>query len=244
MIERIRTRNGGVELVADVHEPSTSRTVVFLPTAGESRAVWAPVTQAVGARGWRTVAPDYRGHGESGRAATYALEDFCDDTLEVVARLSDTPRVLVGGSIGGVIAMLLIGEGKVDAAGLVLVDIVAAPRHEAGQRERRKIAAALARDDPATASLDPRVREGGLAAEVIRQRERITRAARAIDLPTLLLHGARSHVIGARELTDFAADFRRGEAMEVHGAGHLVARDQPAPVAEALTGFLQRLIPG
>ncbi len=243
MHETVTFRRDGVELVVDVREASIERTVVFLPTAGESRSVWDLITPRVSAAGWRTVAPDYRGHGDSGRAATYSLADLCQDTLGIVAEHTGTPRVFVGGSIGGVIAMLLVGEMRIEAAGVVLLDIVPAPRSEAGQRERRKIAAAIERADPAMDSLDPRVRSGSLARDVIDQRERLLTAGRSIETPTLLLHGDHSHVITTQEVIDFRRDFRLGDVAEVPRAGHLVARDQPEIVGKLLVGFLDHHFP-
>ncbi len=241
--EVARFDRAGVELVLDLSNAALERTVVFLPTAGEARLVWRPISERVGAMGWRCVAPDYRGHGASGWASSYELEELCLDVLGVIERYAGAPLVLVGGSIGGVIAMLLAGEKKVDVSGLVLIDIVPAPRFEAGQRERAKIAVALERRDRAVDSLDPKVRDGKLATEVIAQRDRIVAAARAIRVPTLLLHGGGSHVIGRAELAAFERSFRQPEILEIEGAGHLVARDQPERVAQALARYLARHFP-
>lgn len=238
---RATVERDGVALVADVAGGDAERTVVFLPTTGETRGVWRPIAPRLNERGWRTVAPDYRGHGDSSRAPDYSVDELCADTVAVVDALAGQPCVLVGGSIGGVIVMLLAGESRVAAAGLVLLDIVPNPRVEAGRRERAKISAALDRGDPSVGSLDPKLLEAGLAAEVLALRGRTSAAAERVATPALLMRGGDSHVIGEREVEDFRRHFGAGEVVEVAGAGHLVARDQPALVADELLRFLDRL---
>jgi pimeloyl-ACP methyl ester carboxylesterase len=57
-------------------------------------------------RRWHVYAMDLRGNGRSGWVAEhYHLEDFTEDTVEFVRQLK-APAVLVGHSIGGVIALM------------------------------------------------------------------------------------------------------------------------------------------
>jgi pimeloyl-ACP methyl ester carboxylesterase len=66
---------------------------------------------------WHTYALDLRGNGRSGWAAEhYRLEDFTEDTVEFVRQLN-APAVLIGHSIGGVIALMAAARcpGKVKA---------------------------------------------------------------------------------------------------------------------------------
>src|SRR5829696_3837860 len=54
--------------------------------------------------GYRAVRLDLRGHGESERApGTYRIADYVDDAVSVLEGL-DRPAVLVGHSLGGVVA--------------------------------------------------------------------------------------------------------------------------------------------
>lgn len=76
-------------------------------------------------RGWHVVAPDLRGHGESDHPDgedAYALEVFARDLLELAGELGWPSFVLLGHSMGGMIAQVLLlrDSSRVDA--LVLMD--------------------------------------------------------------------------------------------------------------------------
>ena len=115
----------GVHLVADVRGDPDAWPVLFLHGGGQTRYAWGRTAETVAAQGWRTVALDLRGHGESDWAPNgdYSFTSFCADTVAVADALGKLP-VLVGASLGGMSAML--AEGTSDrpvSSGLVLVDI-------------------------------------------------------------------------------------------------------------------------
>jgi pimeloyl-ACP methyl ester carboxylesterase len=71
---------------------------------------------------WRISALDLRGNGRSGWVADhYRLEDFADDTVAFVRRLT-TPAVLIGHSIGGVIALMVAERCPEHVKGLIIED--------------------------------------------------------------------------------------------------------------------------
>lgn len=119
-----RFSGAGVQLVADVAGPDGGTPVIFLHGGGQTRASWKGALRAVAERGWRAVSLDLRGHGESGWAGDgdYSLDRFVDDLAAIIPMLGREP-VLVGASLGGLTALLAVGEGKVRANGLVLVDV-------------------------------------------------------------------------------------------------------------------------
>ncbi|MEA3194707.1 MAG: hypothetical protein QOD26_3040 [Betaproteobacteria bacterium] len=84
----------------------------------------------LGRAGYRAVAFDARGHGDSDWApdGRYGVDSMVEDLECVIAALRGQCPVLVGASMGGGVSLAAIGESKVDAAALVLVDI--APRVE------------------------------------------------------------------------------------------------------------------
>jgi len=74
-------------------------------------------------RRWRVLALDLRGNGRSGWApGAYRLKDFTGDGVEFVGRL-DAPAVLVGHSIGGVIALMVAARCPDKVKGLVIADV-------------------------------------------------------------------------------------------------------------------------
>jgi len=71
---------------------------------------------------WRIYALDLRGNGKSGwLAGHYCLEDFTEDTVEFIKQLN-TSAVLVGHSIGGVIALEVAGLCPERTKALIIED--------------------------------------------------------------------------------------------------------------------------
>lgn len=119
----------GVRLAADVAGPSGGAPVVLLHGGGQTRASWKGAVTALASRGYRAVSLDLRGHGDSdwSNDGDYQLDRFVDD-LAMVLPVLGAPAVLVGASLGGLAALLAVGERRLPAAALVLVDVT--PRIE------------------------------------------------------------------------------------------------------------------
>jgi pimeloyl-ACP methyl ester carboxylesterase len=121
---------GDVALVADAWGDPDAPTVLLLHGGGQTRHAWGRTAQAVAGRGWRAVAVDLRGHGDSEWSpdGVYGLDRFAEDVRCLLAATA-SPPVLVGASLGGLASLIALGEPPaVEALGLVLVDV--APRLE------------------------------------------------------------------------------------------------------------------
>ena len=121
----------GLTLAVETRGPATAPPVLFAHGFGQSRRSWARTAAALTAEGWRTVTFDARGHGDSGRVpdGAYRLEQFIADLLVVSGSLGELP-VMIGHSMGGLLAMVAAGEVRpAPFRALVLVDIT--PRWEA-----------------------------------------------------------------------------------------------------------------
>lgn len=126
----------GLRLVADVRGQPDALPVLFLHGGGQTRYAWGSTAERVAARGWRTIALDMRGHGDSDWASNgdYSFTAFCADCVAVVDQLG-RPPVLVGASLGGMSAMLAEGTSdRTVSCGLVLVDITPKTNAEGIQR--------------------------------------------------------------------------------------------------------------
>ena len=122
----------GITLVGDEWpaEPSGRPTILMLHGGGQNRHSWKNTGQILADRGFRVVAVDTRGHGDSDRApeADYALESLTGDVLHVIDQIG-TPVVLIGASMGGLTGIMVADEaGPEKVTKLVLVDVV--PRFE------------------------------------------------------------------------------------------------------------------
>lgn len=72
---------------------------------------------------WRVVAADLRGHGRSGRSAgRYALTDYVRDVGALHGHLSAEPAVVVGSSLGAMVAIGLAAEDPNAVRAVVLED--------------------------------------------------------------------------------------------------------------------------
>ena len=115
----------GLHLVADVRGDPEAWPVLFLHGGGQTRNAWGATAEVVARAGWRAVALDLRGHGDSDWAPNgdYSFTAFCADCVAVADQLG-RPPVLVGASLGGMSAMLAEGTSdRTVSCGLVLVDI-------------------------------------------------------------------------------------------------------------------------
>ena len=125
-----------LSLAVETRGPDHAPPVVFAHGFGQSRHAWTRAAESLADRGWRTIAFDARGHGDSDRLkdGRYALAQFVDDLLAVALSL-DTPPVVVGASMGGLLGLVAAGETRPDPfRALVLVDIT--PRWETAGVER------------------------------------------------------------------------------------------------------------
>ncbi|HEX4508110.1 MAG TPA: alpha/beta hydrolase [Alphaproteobacteria bacterium] len=116
---------GGVRIAADIGGPVDGPAVVLLHGGGQTRQSWGGTAETLAASGYRVVTLDARGHGESGWApgGIYDMEGFVGDLCVMMDTLRGKPA-LVGASLGGLTAMLAIGEADHPiASALVLVDI-------------------------------------------------------------------------------------------------------------------------
>lgn len=125
-----------ITLAGEAWGPPSGLPVLFLHGGGQTRHSWGETAQRTGSQGaFRAISLDLRGHGESDYAPNgdYRIDSFVDDIAAIVACFSQAP-VIVGASLGGIIGLLLLGERRVEAAGLVLVDV--APRIQDAGVER------------------------------------------------------------------------------------------------------------
>jgi pimeloyl-ACP methyl ester carboxylesterase len=82
---------------------------------------WHGAYDALVDAGYRVVALDHRGHGRGLRAmAPFRLDDCAADAAAVLRRLGVAPAIVVGYSMGGVIAQLMARDHPDVMAGLVL----------------------------------------------------------------------------------------------------------------------------
>lgn len=218
--------------------------VLLIHGAGASSAIWMMVMARLG-RVTRAVAIDLPGHGpspafENGR--TPSLGDYRDASGELAALSGLGPAVLVGHSMGALIAIEAALAWPEKVRGLVLC--AAAPRLPVSRELMKVIDEDYARfpewlaERALSASAKPVLRRAFVAAGVAAP-QAVTRADFAaidgVDLgarvgnvtcPIVWLDGADDAIVGERGP-------RPGEVAILEGVGHLVPIEAPGAVAGA-----------
>ncbi len=104
--------------------------VLLAHGGGQTRRAWKRVTAELADAGFRAIAFDMRGHGDSdwSAAGAYDMRDFAADLVAIASKMERKPA-LVGASLGGLAGMIAEGDlAQGSFASLTLVDI--APRME------------------------------------------------------------------------------------------------------------------
>jgi|TARA_B100001964_G_scaffold213526_1_gene250462 non-heme chloroperoxidase len=126
----------GLGIAADTWGKKGDPLVLLLHGGGQTRHAWKGTGEEIAGSGYRTVSLDARGHGDSDWAkdGAYDQDSMIDDLVAVVNDLDDPHPVLVGASMGGSVCLCAVGEGRVDARALVLVDMAPQIEKEGAQR--------------------------------------------------------------------------------------------------------------
>ncbi|MFN0089743.1 MAG: alpha/beta fold hydrolase [Acidimicrobiales bacterium] len=129
--------SSGLKIVADLEGPHDGPPVMLLHGGGQNRLAWKGSGAALAGQGYRVIALDARGHGDSAwdPAADYETAALANDLLTVMDQAGATRPAVVGASLGGITALEaheLVGHRDIFSA-VILVDI--APKVEnAGSR--------------------------------------------------------------------------------------------------------------
>ena len=265
----------GVRLAGE-HRPAgpgfSRAPVLFAHGFAQTRKSWRSALDRFATSGHPVTAFDARGHGASDYAepTAYRPDDFLKD-MRLVCHQTQA-QVVVGASMGGLIALLAAGEApQVPLQALVLVDV--APRWRAdGQARIQKFLQArpegfatlddarqavsdyLPHRDPANSSgILSNLRQGsngryywhwdpamlGMFRNVDIYQQRVLRAARNIRIPTLLVSGGQSELLGQEHINECLQLIPHAEHREVAQAHHMVAGDENTAFTDTVLGWLQ-----
>jgi pimeloyl-ACP methyl ester carboxylesterase len=190
----------------DVGGDHDGRPLVLLHGLSANSTSWAPVIERT-ARGWRSYALDFRGHGRSDRTpGRYRLDDYVDDTSRLLHMIGQ-PAVVAGHSLGAIVAAALA-------------------------QDRHPLVTAVFLEDPPLYVVEPHVFAGsGLARGFAVLRDHITRlqAQRApVDMYRDLL-AASPHPAGDR-----LGDHLHDDALWSRSSG--LAQTDPEAISAVLDG--------
>lgn len=124
--------HSGHSIAALIEGPEQGIPVLLAHGGGQTKRAWKQVTAMLAGHGFRTIALDLRGHGDSAWAddGAYDFVDFAGDLVAIAGSLERKPA-LIGASLGGLAGIMAEGEVAPGSfASLTLVDIT--PQMDAG----------------------------------------------------------------------------------------------------------------
>jgi 3-oxoadipate enol-lactonase len=244
-----------------------STPLVFLHGVGGGHHAWDAQLPHFSACGYASHAWDQPGYGHSATVEPYDLEQVAAALERLLDSLGGEPVVLVGHSMGGMVAQEAHARFPQLVKGLVLAFTSAAFGGRDSDFARRFIAERIGPLDAGqsmaeiAASLMPRMRgresdeRGVQHAQQIMARvppETYRKAVKLlttfdrraqlplIAVPTLLVAGSDDSTAPAALMARMAEKIPRAELVVLQGCGHLGPMDQPRAFNAALEGFLRR----
>jgi pimeloyl-ACP methyl ester carboxylesterase len=243
--------------------------LVLLHAFPLTSAMWRPQLDAPPA-GWRVLAPDFAGLGESEDRidGDVELDDYARDVLATADQLQVKQAVVCGVSLGGYVALALARLAPGRLRGLVLADTKAAADTPQAREGRVRMLDVLQEDgvegvademiskllgNTTTAERPDLVasvramvetnRPDGVRHAILRLRDRPDATAQlaGIDVPTLVVVG-REDIVTPRADAEMLQQGIAGAVLhEIPSAGHLASLEQPEAFNTILDDFLDPL---
>jgi pimeloyl-ACP methyl ester carboxylesterase len=119
----------GLKIHAIAKGPTNGPPVLLAHGGGQTHWAWRRTVEALASGGFRAIAIDLRGHGQSewARDGDYHYTSFARDLLAITATMPAKPA-MVGASLGGIAGMIAEGDLTPGTfSSLTLVDITARP---------------------------------------------------------------------------------------------------------------------
>jgi 3-oxoadipate enol-lactonase len=210
------------------------------------------------AGGARCLAPDLPGHGQSEGLGFSEISDYRQVVLAFLDALAIRwPVVVVGVCLGAAVAVDLALHAPERVTGLVLAAISEGGR--AGQQGRVAAGQGQAPEEFVTGlfsggasrrMLNEQIKRWRLTSPLVRfrdldalQRYPLTRMARLVTQPVLLVAGEEDPIATPAGTAALAAEIADARVVTLPGAGCLSMVEQPAGFNRAVAGFLDELRP-
>ena len=228
--------------------------VLLIHGAANSASAWKFWQKALGRRGWSSRAISLRGHGKSdGELDGATMSDYVNDVTDVASQLRAQP-VVMGWSMGGLVALMFAAEGRARACVALSPTPPAAERNESVRirggvygSEVYGIKDLDPTKQPAMPDLNEEERSVALGS--LSQESRTARDERKAGIviesmrcPLLVVTGSEDKVFPQSEYTDVGLE---ADYMEAEGASHwgLVLNRRILPgLARSVTEWLDEKV--
>ena len=239
-------------------QPSQGKTPIFIHGAGGSSYPW---THLIGSPspGYRCIAIDLPGHGQSGGNGRDSVKDYVDVLREFLKALNPGPYVLIGHSMGGAIVQLYALDRPEGLKGIVLVgtgarlrvaplvfdslegDFTSAIELSTGWAFSEKTSPAVVQPYiQETLKGSPKVMINDFrACDAFNIMDRV----QEISLPTLIICGAEDKLTPTK-YSQYLHDKIPGSTLEIiPDAGHMVMLEKPKEFNHAFQQFINSVVP-
>ncbi|WP_144795007.1 alpha/beta fold hydrolase [Kocuria palustris] len=268
MSSQTRTLEIAEDTVIACTDEGSGPVIVLLHGHAYDRSMWNAQIPALVEAGWRVIAPDLRGFGDSSvTPGIVYTEEFSDDLEALLQRLGIERAVVLGFSMAGQVAMEFAAQHGERLRGLVICDTVPEAEDLAGRRRRNVGADGILSDGMeayAEKVLGAMVSQQTIderpeAAEAVRRmiaeapadgsaaamrgradRRDFTELLPAVEIPALVVVGSEDAFDGGAGAR-MAAALPQGRLITIPGVGHTPPMEAPEEFTAALLGFLDGL---
>jgi 3-oxoadipate enol-lactonase len=245
----------------------TGRPVVLLHPFPLNRFFWRPMVAALGGR-IRTIAPDYRGFGDSPARAPFSMDSYADDIVAVLDRLKVEKATFFGVSMGGYVAFSIWRRHRARVQALILAHTRAEADNDTQAAARRTnvklvlqggaqvlvprmfqnmVGITTHADRPLIATqvrlgMENAPRQGTLGAlEALLKRVDSVPTLRTITVPTLIVSGEEDTLTPPALQATIHAGIPGSRLVSIPNVGHLGPIELPERFAREVEGFVQGL---
>lgn len=240
--------------------------IVFLHGAGCDHTFWALQTRYFAHHGWSVLALDLPGHGQTDGVPPVSIAMAVTWVSQVLAHLQIGPAILVGHSLGSLIALELAAQHPTKVSKLALLGAAVPMAVNAEFLELARLndhkAIALMNDWSHTRRThmggaripglwiiglgirtversSPGVLYAGLNACNNYSPEQGYAAARQVACPVLMLMGERDLMAPAKLARRLGEKLRQVEYVTINNSGHMMVGERPDETLTALKRFIE-----
>ncbi len=258
----------GVEI--SYYDSGSGSPVIFLHSFGHNKLMWIGQLTHFENEGYRVIAPDFRGHGESGfDHNNHTIETMAEDILTLLKQLQIKQAVLVGISMGGYVALRLWATHPEVIRALVLSNTKAEADTEEVKTRRlaqikfikekgleefvnnyaqRRLAQKTLEKRPWVLDL---VKQMNLSMSgealmstltAMMQKPDETRTLNTMDVPTLVTVGSEDSFIPTSSAAVMRDKIRGAKMVSIEHTGHVSSLEDPMRYNEVLGNFLRSVL--
>jgi 3-oxoadipate enol-lactonase len=226
-----------------------------------NNSMWASQIEAL-SKGFRVIAPNIRGFGESQPPSPWTMEDMAEDLDELLVKLDVADAAVVGVSLGGYIALAFWQKYPDRVRQLVLSNSRARADNETEKAARNDMIAAIEQNGPAILPdrMLPRLLQpnpnpnvvlsvrkmicqsnpSGAAYAVMAMRDRMdfSTMLHRIACPVMVVTGENDVIIRGEDSKAVADAIPGARFVKVGNSGHLSNLENPEAFNAALLSFL------